>query len=123
MKKITIILTILMLFAFIAGTTAMADNLGACRARILNLANACEIWANAHNNMYPTGQEFLSGEFAEYVRKIGGSDDDFYDPISWKGLIYEIRSDHKYFKIRSPNPEKYGLRELYFDTKWGMVAK
>ncbi|MCL5036120.1 MAG: hypothetical protein M1269_03280 [Chloroflexi bacterium] len=123
MKKTTIILALIALFALVAGSVVVASELGVVRDRMSNLANACEIWANDHNNLYPSGQEFLSKEFAQYVKKIGGSDNDFYDPATFKGLIYEIRSDHKYFKIRVPNPEKYKMSEVYFDTKWGMISK
>lgn len=124
MKKTTIILAIFAVFAMITVATVMAgDMMGTCRARMLNLSNACEVWANNHNGLYPSGKDFLGKEFAEYVKKIGGSDEDFYDPITYKGLIYEIRNDHKYFKVKTPNPEKFGVKELYFDTKWGMVTK
>jgi len=120
MKGLKLLVAGLVVLGLLAGV-ALASDLSNCRDNMLYLANAAEIWANAHHNKYPTTQEFLGKDFAKYVKIVGGNDNSFYCPMTGQGLRYEVRSDLKYFCIKSPNPEKFGLRNFYFSSLNGMI--
>jgi len=121
MKGLKLLVAGLVLLGILAGV-AMASEMSNCRDNILYLANAASLWANAHYDKYPTAQEFLSKDFSKYVKMAGGNENSFYCPATGMGLKYEIRSDLKYFSIKAPKPEKYGLRNFYFSSLNGMIV-
>jgi hypothetical protein len=88
------------------------------------LANAVELWANAHQGKYPTTNQFYSDEFMKFVKKADPVEakNNLCCPLSGKAFIYQRLQDEKNFIISCPRPYNYGMKKLYYERKQGIIV-
>jgi len=73
---------------------------------IKTLANAVELWANAHQGKYPTSREFYSDEFLKYVKKVDPAEakNNLCCTLSGRSFIYQRLQAEKNFIVSCPRP-------------------
>jgi hypothetical protein len=92
---------------------------------IKTLANAAELWANAHQGRYPTTNQFYSDEFITFVKKVDPAEakNNLCCPLSGRSFIYQRLQDEKNFIISCPRPYSYGMKKLYYERKKGVIVE
>jgi hypothetical protein len=92
---------------------------------IKTLANAVELWANAHQGKYPTSREFYSDEFLKFVKKVDPKEakNNLCCPLSGRSFIYQRLQDEKNFIVSCPRPYNYGMKKIYYERKQGIVVQ
>lgn len=136
MKKTFILLAVLcclILPAFaseVAGAEKNAEGLIITERNIKILANALELYANDNFREYPSLALFSEavygkGKFADYLRKaIGKNTKDlkpFFTAPPAGMLKYTATPKKPDYTLSCPNPERYGLKALYFTPMKGLV--
>jgi len=130
MKRCIVIAACLFLISILAfvSTPAQATDEQDVRTiskSIKTLANAVELWANAHHGKYPTSREFYSDEFLKYVKKVDPAEakNNLCCPLSGRSFIYQRLQDEKNFIVSCPRPYNYGMKKIYYERKQGIVVQ
>ena len=83
------------------------------------------LYANAHNRHYPTPHVFYSKEFEKYMEMALGkkekSYDSYYKDSPYGTLGYVQTKKYDGYKLWAPRVHMYGLKEMYFSPKTGLV--
>ncbi len=118
---------VVILFSMILGLSsqsfAAAKSLSGCTARMKNVIQALELWANDHKNSFPSAAEYASDEFNKYLKKSdpATSVKNLVCPDSGEKFVYEVLSGGKSFALRCPEPGCYGLSAYYYTRDKGFV--
>ncbi|MDQ7824896.1 MAG: hypothetical protein RDV48_19005 [Candidatus Eremiobacteraeota bacterium] len=89
------------------------------------LANAVELWANAHKGKYPTSGEFYTDEFLKYVKKADVNEfkNSLRCPLSGRYFNYQRLQSTKDYIISCPRPYQYGMKSIYYQRSKGVVIQ
>lgn len=135
MKKLLIILmAALILIPCLPGICQAAtdQDLQIAKRNLRILSNALELYANDHFREYPTEVEFESGRYgkgpmAKYLHKVSGGNRkvfvDYYTSPPDAQIKYVRDTKSLSYKLYCPQPERYGLKALYFTSKSGLVQE
>jgi hypothetical protein len=128
MKKYFVFIFMLILMAYVslpARSSGNEENLRRISKSIKTLSLAVELWANAHQGIYPTSYQFYGDEFLRYVKKVDPEEakNRLCCPLSGRYFNYARLQKEKDYIISCPTPYSYGMKTIYYQRSRGVVTE
>ncbi|MCD6310246.1 MAG: hypothetical protein J7M18_05990 [Candidatus Eremiobacteraeota bacterium] len=109
---------ILLCLATIAGAKISYPG---CGDRIELVVRALNLWAQNHNGLFPTTEQYWGEKFDLYMKKVGLSNSGRICPGAHKPFIYIPSKNRKSFTLSCPRPEVHGYLTMVWYSGKGLV--